>query len=69
MTSQPDLQTTTIYMLPNISRSKGNHIIDLASQEIFSEKKEKMEKNICMDLLLRIAKTPTFCVDSVTVKF
>ena len=31
VTSQPDLQTITIYMLPNISRSKGHHTINLAS--------------------------------------
>ena len=29
MTSQPGKQTIAIYILPNISRSKGNHIIKL----------------------------------------
>ena len=44
MTSQPGLQATTIYILPNISESKGNltmkfgKLIDYKKRNIFLQK-------------------------------
>ena len=47
MTSQPAKQTTTIYILPNISRSKGNHtmkldqLIEYIKRNVFLQKSFK----------------------------
>ena len=44
MTSQPGLQTITIHILPNISRSKGNQTMKLSQLIEYNKENSFLEK-------------------------
>ena len=44
MTSQPDLQTITIHILPNISQSKGNQTMKLGQSREHNMRNNFLQK-------------------------